>query len=519
MRIEVLKAQRDKARLQAKVDGDLGASSRLYGEYDVAVKEAQRLLAAEIRQANGEDDLESDKPTSKPDAAKPQSDPTAQRKRPKWWHWSQHPLAKASKGAPKMPYRTMIRALVTLILLEIFIELYVSDKYKPRNWLTTFLSFNPDTFRTFEIMKKEEVSSTASLYTLRPTKKSSVFWKICKESRERGIWHVDFKQPQIQVVRAYTPLPNMDPEDEQLRFLIRHDAGGEVSSWLKRLPLYVDVEMRGPFVEYEISEDTNHVVFLAGGTGIAPALQAAYVLLAKGQDANASDQDGGNGRRIDILWACRKREDCLGGISSGAETSPLPTPAIPEEPTSSILGTLSSMFRLHSNSSPAPPTAAAPDSATLSTSNYATQPPTNKITTLLQTLQAQFPDQVSVTYFVDEEKTFINANSLRSALTQAPTARPTAPNPAETTPKRPPILTIPPANTNSPSKKTQVLISGPDGFIAALAGPKVWSTTSGKEEQGTVRGLLAKVLAEGGEDAKDGLKQRWKRGEVGVWKI
>ncbi|RMZ75817.1 hypothetical protein DV737_g5114, partial [Chaetothyriales sp. CBS 132003] len=110
-----------------------------------------------------------------------------------------------------------------------------------------------------------------------PDNKSLAFFH---EAWQTGIWNLLFKQPQIQVVRAYTPLPPALGDDSQdLRFLIRHDPRGEVSSWLHRLPIGSSIEMKGPNLEFEIPPSAGNITFLAGGTGIAPALQAAHALL------------------------------------------------------------------------------------------------------------------------------------------------------------------------------------------------------------------------------------------------
>lgn len=66
------------------------------------------------------------------------------------------------------------------------------------------------------------------------------------------------------------------------------------------------VEIRGPGVEYVYPQGNNKIVFIAGGTGIAPALQMAEsLLLQKGE---------GSGREAEILWAVRCKEEAFGGM-------------------------------------------------------------------------------------------------------------------------------------------------------------------------------------------------------------
>ena len=118
------------------------------------------------------------------------------------------------------------------------------------------------------------------------------------------------KQPQLQIARSYTPLPPAsaleDVKSNDLRFLIRIDPQGEVSGYLQKLPVGAKIELRGPQLEYAIPNDVDEVLFLAGGTGIAPALQVVYNLLAL-RSASSS-----NSARIRILWANKRQEDALG---------------------------------------------------------------------------------------------------------------------------------------------------------------------------------------------------------------
>lgn len=67
------------------------------------------------------------------------------------------------------------------------------------------------------------------------------------------------------------------------------------------------VELRGPHIDYaytaaDLRGDRN-VVFFAGGTGIAPALQVAV----------------GLGGRTEVLWAVRRREETEGPMKAVVE--------------------------------------------------------------------------------------------------------------------------------------------------------------------------------------------------------
>lgn len=298
-----------------------------------------------------------------------------------------------------------------------------------------------DVFVVYELVKKDPVSSTASIFVLEPRENPRDRDRY-KEAWKKGIWNVHFKQPQLQIVRAYTPLPPQDVKSEedvgQLRFLIRNDVYGEVSSYLHRLPIGSQIELRGPNIEYEISPNVKQIVFFAGGTGIAPALQVAHAMF--------SSEEHGKGRKLHILWANRKREDCVGGHSDDSPAEPL---------------SLQSKF-----------------TSILSTANYSaegvTQGNRGLIVKELEMLKERYPGQVTVEYFVNEENTWIDRNAVFKALSRF--------DDREFSPR-----------SFSPQEERQILISGPSGFISYLAGPKEWR--GGQEQQGGVSKILAHAIS------------------------
>ncbi|KAL5117098.1 mitochondrial Homoaconitase [Pleosporales sp. CAS-2024a] len=192
---------------------------------------------------------------------------------------------------------------------------------------STRASLNPYTFTPYTLVEKKAVSRTSAIFTLRngdggPDGMGDV-WK-------RSVWSVEIKQPQLQIARAYTPLPPGPGQDApgtaqpaDIRLLIRQEQGGEVSTYLHRLPATSTIELRGPNTEYELPADVNQVIFLAGGTGIAPAMQIAHALATR------------PGTKMHILWANRRREECRGGVSddgpSGLVNNGQPKGAVVQE--------------------------------------------------------------------------------------------------------------------------------------------------------------------------------------------
>jgi ferredoxin-NADP reductase len=216
--------------------------------------------------------------------------------------------------------------------------------------------FDPPRFTPFTVVKRDIVSPTSVILTVRRFANGTE--DPYREMWERGIWSVEVKQPELQIARSYTPLPPIQPvEYSELRLLIRKEHKGEVSGYVHNLGLGSKIELRGPHPGFDIPENVAEVVFLAGGTGIAPALQAAYTTLEK-RDTQA---------RVRIVWSNRRREDCEGG------------------------GQTNSM-------------------------GWKAEEETGLIVQELEYLQKKHPGQLTVEYLVDEEKTFLTPKKISQAL-------------------------------------------------------------------------------------------------------
>lgn len=315
-------------------------------------------------------------------------------------------------------------------------------------------TLNPETFTKYSLVSREPVSATSSLFTLRPRYPSDRNYDVYEDAWRIGVWSVMFKQPQLQIGRDYTPLPttaatslSVDEEnDGYLRFFIRKDPFGEVSRYLHSLNVGADIEMRGPKIECIIPEETKDILFIAGGTGIAPALQAGYSLL------NRTTRE--NRPRIHILWASRRREDCVGGVSD--------TPKAPPRRQSWFSGWFGSSERTVPISQAVPA--------------ISQDQPTSLIVKELEALKEQYPGQITVDYYLDEENRFIGKDDISEFI------RSTRPS-------------------EGSCKSKLILVSGPEGFISYMAGSKLWA--QGKELQGPLNGIIKEL------DLKD-----W-----GVWKL
>ena len=170
------------------------------------------------------------------------------------------------------------------------------------------------------------------------------------------------------------------------------------------------IEIRGPTPEVDLPQYLTSIVFLAGGTGIAPALQLVYTLL-EARDHGQNDHEELLKPKIHIVWANRSREDCKGGTSSIKSTR--------WEKTPEKLGG-----------------------------------PPSPIVKELQNLQLRHPKHLNVDYLVDEEGNFLDQKKI-SRLTQTESE-----------------VKVGAMITGADSKL--IVVSGPEGFVNYLAGSKLW---------------------------------------------
>lgn len=346
--------------------------------------------------------------------------------------------------------------------------------------------------------------------------------EVLEPAWKHGLWCVEIKQPQLQVARDYTPLPPPvgmgmgqeqgqeqgqelleDMERGRLRFLIRKMDGGEVSSYLSKLKVGDRVELRGPHLGFDVAErlgglvrsgddgegeqmgqqqeqGQGQVVFLAGGTGIAPALQVARRLYGpvyekgpshgKGEWKQMSDKMPTNPPKMTIVWANRFREDCPD--CEDVEALRKKGYYLPSSPSSS-------------------------------SSSAGIMP-------YLQDIKAHHPEQFKFACTVDTEKKFIDAKAILDAVTSTSTNKSLVKGIATTNPSCPfhsssALVHVSDrqdheakcrCQTGSGSNgKNLLMVSGPEGFIARFAGPKAWA--EGLERQGHVGGVAGELMRKG----------------------
>lgn len=305
-----------------------------------------------------------------------------------------------------------------------------------------------DGFVKYRLANREDISSTCSIFTLMPlgagidlNATTSPDQQEQQQPSALTIKSLLFKQPQLQIARAYTLLPRLPAQDPaELRFLIRREHNGEVSSYLHRLQQGAEIELRGPNAEYTLPafERVRKLIFLAGGTGIAPALQAA--------EAAVRAQGGAD---VHILWANRRREDCEGGVSD----------------TVSAGGSWGEMFAGWFSPFSTPGKDAKAQETAVAGQGQEQQITKGEIVQRLEALKREGQGRVAIDYFVDEEGSFIR--------------------PVDAT-----VLVRGGFSTEIEKEggRNLLFVSGPEGFVSAWAGKKEWK--GGFEGQGRVGGVL-----------------------------
>lgn len=337
---------------------------------------------------------------------------------------------------------------------------------------------NSSSFTAYTLLSKQSVAPTSSIFTLRHgedrahDKTDATIADVWK----RGVWSIQAKQPQLQIARSYTPLPpTPDARPSDLRFLIRAEKNGEVSNYIHTLPISSTIALRGPFLELDLPEDLREVIFIAGGTGIAPALQIAHILSQR------------PGARMHVLWNTRHRGECQGGISEtpgrriGSDRGPTALERL--DPWTKI--SRWTAFGLGSGGNK-------PESALNSSRSDGISQTKSLIVQELDLLSTKFEETqknntglrggLTVEYFVDDDNRFVKPRDVSRQLR---------------------LVAQEEKDKDMPPNKKLILVSGPDGFIDLWAGKKVW--IGGKEMQGPLNGYLANLgLA----------KQGWK-----IWKL
>ncbi|PHH63422.1 hypothetical protein CDD81_6023 [Ophiocordyceps australis] len=389
-------------------------------------------------------------------------------------------LRSQGNGTPP-PASSQARSKAPLLLL---VALVVTTGYYvslPDRRPTTL---NPQSFVPYTITEREVISPTSVLLTVAPRELDAepLFLKPGSALWRYPLWSVEFKQPEVQIARHYTPLPPLHHDNpQQLRFYVRAVAGGEMSTYVtSRLLPGNSVFLRGPHPSFDLlarlpQSRPPRLVFLAGGTGLVPGMQAAHAVLDARPDASVS-----------ILWAVRHCSE----VHKSADSWPQ---------ASLFSRTLSWLWYYSSNKTASP----------IELSQDIPHP--SPITRELLRLKARYGSRLDIRLAVDDQGSSFGPSDLYNAIFAD------ASNPSSTlhpAAKSCPLHSqhmhesvsdlVAPAATqstianapascpcSSDSGKNLFVVSGPEGFVARYTGPKIWR--DGVLTQGPVGGVAAKL--------------------------
>lgn len=384
-------------------------------------------------------------------------------------------------------------------------------------------TLNKSLFTPCTVLANEPISPSAFLLTIQlpPGRNND---SIVAAAHAHGLWSVEVKQPQLQIARNYTPLPpppadgdqQQQQQQLQLQFYVRRYTGGEVSSYLSRLAHGDQIEIRGPHLGFDLAQRVGagektttrrKVVFLAGGTGVAPALQAAAVLLRQADDVAVD---------VDVLWANRGGADCAGCARVGAGSSARgwwwwpgskategkgKESAVAEAEPSAVVKQLRALQDAYAARGRTLDVRCAVDAegrffgprdiedAVVRGVSTPTPSSGGEVLVPASSASCHFHSQRLLEYCTDES----DAAATGDAKTESA-------KPAEAATGKPKKCTC---VGDGDRGKNLFIVSGPDGFVSAFAGPKVWA--DGGERQGPVGGLVAELRRKDPETWKNWL--------------
>lgn len=337
---------------------------------------------------------------------------------------------RSTNASPPTPKSRLPKLLLagTLFTLTLYLVLPSPPK-----------TLNTATFAPYTVTSTTPASPTSFILTLAPQAPSRLPYLTPSGSWWDFQWSVQVKQPELQIQREYTPLPPVPGSEDEgakddgtLRFYVRRVAGGEVSNFLSKKAEGDTVEVRlgerGFAFNHLDANEASDILCLAGGTGVATAMQVAHAVLS---DKSRVHPD----TRVRILWAVRRRSD----VQS--------LPASKSAKGTSLEGGL--------------------EGAT-------------PIARELLAMKARYGENLQVQLAVDEEGTAINEKGLKDAL--AVTSKARRGNAPYYPASLPPVVAAAcqdgapaapgkiPAEAVPANLRRPIFVCGPDGFVDKFAG-------------------------------------------------
>jgi cytochrome-b5 reductase len=172
-------------------------------------------------------------------------------------------------------------------------------------------------YEAFTLLERREVAPGISHFTLKRKIPEKYWWVWYeKETPEpislasrTPIVSVRIKNPSLEIQRSYTPL-TVSPNE--IHLLVKRYPGGELSRFLHILTpgvatVWVNQGRQEWFYE---EEEWDHIVFVAGGTGITPAFQLALAALQRQKFRGEVDPHAKK-TRFSVLAAARDVDSIL----------------------------------------------------------------------------------------------------------------------------------------------------------------------------------------------------------------
>jgi cytochrome-b5 reductase len=172
-------------------------------------------------------------------------------------------------------------------------------------------------YEAFDLVERQEIAPGHSYFVLKRKKPERYWWAWYEKERPEPvelaqrtpIMSLKIKNPSLQIQRSYTPL-TLSPNE--IHLVIKRYADGELSRFLHVLsPGLATVWVNQGRQEGVYPEgEWDHVVFVAGGTGITPAFQLCMTALQR-QRFRAEIDPNVKKTRFSVLAAARDPQHVL----------------------------------------------------------------------------------------------------------------------------------------------------------------------------------------------------------------
>lgn len=157
-------------------------------------------------------------------------------------------------------------------ILDVYEEQLKKYKQQISSQLITNNCMSPTSYAIFKLVNLKKISEQTFLFTFeycRPQKGEtktdvSLLYKPGQYFLMKGKIHGE------EFTRAYTPIPDENQSNLRFTTLIKLYEHGIMSNYLKNISVGKETLWRGPYGEFVINYDVQHMLLIAQGTGLAP---------------------------------------------------------------------------------------------------------------------------------------------------------------------------------------------------------------------------------------------------------